>query len=161
GGGHASSSSGSGTSSAGGAPSVGSAASSSDSATSGSVSSGSASSGSASSSSAASGSSSSGSGGAPLADPCRTGIAMKAESTYCACYNDPACGMLIECLAKCGPGDAQCSQTCATKNMAGISEAALVGDCGATDCAAECPNAAKLTPCEHCAAVSCSSQLNK
>ena len=104
-------------------------------------------------------SSSSSTGCAGLGDACTDCLADKCNATYCACYADLACGSLVQCSQGCA-GDAACNQGCFTNNQAGISEAALLGDCAATNCAA-CPGTAALEPCTKCLFGACPAVMNK
>jgi len=96
----------------------------------------------------------------PLGDACTNCLADKCNALYCTCYDNPACGSLVACTQACAPGDAACNQACFTNNQNGISEAALVNDCGATQCGASCPGTTALDGCSLCLFQSCSAQMN-
>ena len=68
------------------------------------------------------------------------------------------CGSLVQCSQACA-GNADCNQDCFTNNQNGISEAALLNNCAATQCPS-CPGTSALSPCELCVFTSCSSQMN-
>jgi hypothetical protein len=93
-----------------------------------------------------------------LGDACTDCLADKCNATYCACYADPACGSLVQCAQACA-GNADCNQNCFTNNENGISEAALLNNCAATQCPS-CPGTASLSPCELCVFTSCAPQMN-
>lgn len=94
-----------------------------------------------------------------LGDACTACLFDKCNMTYCACYAEPACASLVSCSQGCA-GDPACNQGCFTNNQNGISEAALVNDCAATNCAM-CPGTAALDPCSKCLFGACPDALSK
>ena len=123
--------------------------------------SGASSSGSGASSSSSSGSGTGGAMGcAGLGDACSDCAFGACNALYCTCYDNPACGALVACAQTCAPGDTGCAQNCLTQNQAGISDALLLGNCAAGGCAADCPTATVLSPCESCAFTNCEQQMN-
>jgi hypothetical protein len=117
-----------------------------------------------SSSAASTGSSSSASassgGCTGLGDACSDCAFESCGAEYCACFADPACANLIVCAQACGPMDAECAQGCLTANEDGIATAALIGDCSAASCPADCPASPELTACEVCLFTSCAAEMN-
>ena len=99
-------------------------------------------------------------GCAGLGDTCSDCLFTSCNALYCTCFDNASCGSLVACSQACAPGDTACGQACFTNNQAGISNAALVGDCAATQCPA-CTGSAALGPCEKCLFTSCSAQMNK
>jgi hypothetical protein len=95
-----------------------------------------------------------------LGDPCTQCEVQNCNDSYCACYGDQQCGDLFLCLSMCGLDDQNCWQACYTNNPGGISKAALISSCAATECTVECPGAIALDPCEICLYDKCDTAMN-
>lgn len=95
-----------------------------------------------------------------LGDACSDCSYAQCEMQYCDCGENAACNALAACAGNCAAGDQQCSQNCLTMNQAGISDAIILSECTATQCAAACPTVARPDACQLCAAQSCPAQLN-
>ncbi|MFO0759248.1 MAG: hypothetical protein U0359_22340 [Byssovorax sp.] len=95
-----------------------------------------------------------------LGDACSNCASEKCMAVYCSCYADPQCGGLVQCNTSCQPGDQNCAQNCLNANKNGISEAFLLSDCAASQCAASCPGTSVLDDCQRCLFTSCASQMN-
>jgi hypothetical protein len=123
--------------------------------------------GAASSSEAASSSSSSGGGGTgggptcTATDPCSACQFTSCTGLYCACQADADCAALAECVSGCAPGDQACQQACRSAHVDSISQGAILGDCAAKNCAADCPLAQPLNPCLACMFPSCPTEMNQ
>jgi hypothetical protein len=105
-----------------------------------------------------------GAGGGPtcpgLGDDCTNCTAAQCQDTYCACFNNPACVAIVQCIQGCA-GDDACVQDCLTQNSDGASDAILLGDCTAESCDVECPGAGPdLPPCYECTFEQCSTEMN-
>lgn len=114
------------------------------------------------SSSASSSSAGAGGGGAcaDLGDVCTTCELAACPDRYCACYENPACGLLASCVLACPLSDVSCIQGCYAQHPDGISDGALLVHCAASDCPQACPGYQPLEPCTRCLYEACPSTMN-
>ncbi len=106
----------------------------------------------------------SGGGGAcvDFGEPCSECELAACEDRYCECYGNVDCTLYASCALECPPGDGDCLQACNTAHPDGITDAALLNDCAAKSCPAECEQFAlyALDACETCLYESCESAMN-
>ncbi len=104
-----------------------------------------------------------GSGGcsAPGGDPCNTCIFNHCQGSYCDCQQMPDCWEIMTCVNGCATADKACLGSCFTGHGGGISQFALLYNCGAI--ASQCQGCGfeQLSPCEMCLFQSCTSQVNQ
>jgi hypothetical protein len=79
---------------------------------------------------------------------------------YCPCYGDPECVSLAACTATCSERDPACLQACWSAHPSAIATGALLVDCAAKDCAAECPGYQPIGACLECLYGGCPSEMN-
>ena len=105
-----------------------------------------------------------GAGGGPACDPiggeCAACLHDTCNDSFCGCAGEPECIGLLFCLQLCQPNDKPCHKECYSENPSGISDAALLGDCGASNCQQDCSFTLELDDCESCLYSSCSTQMN-
>lgn len=97
---------------------------------------------------------------ASLGDVCTDCLYANCNQTYCGCFDNQECVLLVNCLQGC-QGDQACQQTCMNDHPAGVTDALLVSDCTAISCDAECPGAGQdLPPCQECLFTMCETEID-
>jgi hypothetical protein len=77
-----------------------------------------------------------GAGGGGSGDPCESCIMTSCAAQENACYSDPACGALLDCLGNCQ--DQTCDDQCFSQHQAGAPKLDALDACIEQSCAAQC-----------------------
>ena len=77
----------------------------------------------------------------PAPDPCTSCASTACAAESGACFADPACAVLLECVLACDPDVESCPIDCTTKDGAaeGLPLALPVAECTSVSCADVCP----------------------
>lgn len=105
---------------------------------------------------------------ASMGDDCTNCLYAQCNQTYCGCFDNPECALLVQCLMGCqqggqgGQGGQSCQETCMSQHPEGLTDALLASDCTAANCDAECPGVGQdLPPCQECLLTNCGPQMEQ